>query len=99
MGRQLIDIREMSEIQQSHYYIEALPLDAAESLLKEQGFAVESHKDGFIINAEKEQIPAIINLFSAKEQQLFAIQPYRKTLEDEFLEMTGGGQIAEAHTK
>ncbi|KAA0948744.1 ABC transporter ATP-binding protein [Sporosarcina sp. ANT_H38] len=95
----LIDIREMSEIQQSHYYIEALPLDAAESLLKEQGFAVESHKDGFIINAEKEQIPAIINLFSAKEQQLFAIQPYRKTLEDEFLEMTGGGQIAEAHTK
>ena len=67
--------------------------------MKEQGFTVESHKDGFIINAEKEQIPALIKQFGAKEQQLFAVQPYRKTLEDEFLEMTGGGQIAEAHTK
>jgi len=95
----LIDIREMADTQKSHYYIEALPRDAAEIFLKEQGFTVESHKEGFIINAEKEQIPALIKQFDAKEQQLFAIQPYRKTLEDEFLEMTGGGQIAEAHTK
>jgi len=95
----LIDIREMSSTQQSHYYIEALPRDAAEQFLNEQGFTVESHKDGFIINAEKAQIPALIKQFSSKEQQLFAVQPYRKTLEDEFLEMTGGGQIAEAHTK
>lgn len=95
----LIDIREMLDTQQSHYYIEALPRDAVESFLQEQGFTVESHKDGFIINAEKAQIPALIKQFSANEQQLFAVQPYRKTLEDEFLEMTGGGQIAEAHTK
>lgn len=95
----LIDIREMSDTQQSHYYIEALPRDAVESFLQEQGFTVEAHKDGFIINAEKAQIPALIKQLSAKEQQLFAVQPYRKTLEDEFLEMTGGGQIAEAHTK
>ncbi len=95
----LIDIREMSDTQQSHYYIEALPRDAVESFLQEQGFTVEAHKDGFIINAEKTQIPALIKQLSAKEQQLFAVQPYRKTLEDEFLEMTGGGQIAEAHTK
>lgn len=95
----LIDIREMSDTQQSHYYIEALPRDAVESFLQEQGFTVESHKDGFIINAEKAQIPALIKQFSANEHQLFAVQPYRKTLEDEFLEMTGGGQIAEAHTK
>jgi len=95
----LIDIREMSSTQQSHYYIEALPRDAVEQFLNEQGFTVESLKDGFIINAEKAQIPALIKQFSSKEQQLFAVQPYRKTLEDEFLEMTGGGQIAEAHTK
>ncbi|MHA6259081.1 ABC transporter ATP-binding protein [Sporosarcina sp. CAU 1771] len=95
----LIDIREMSETQESHYYIEALPLDATEVFLKEEGFSVESYKDGFIINAEKEQIPALIQQFTARKQQLFAVQPHRKTLEDEFLEMTGGGQIAEAHTK
>ena len=95
----LIDIREMSETQESHYYIEALPLDSAESLLGAEGFTVESFKDGFIINAEKEQIPALIQQLTAQEIQLFAVQPHRKTLEDQFLEMTGGGQIAEAHTK
>lgn len=95
----LIDIREMSGMQESHYYIEALPREAAEALLKEEGFSVESYQDGFIINAEKEQIPALIQQFTVQNQQVFAIQPYRKTLEDEFLEMTGGGQIAEAHTK
>ena len=95
----LIDIREMSETRESHYYIEAMPLETAESLLRAEGFTVEPHKEGFIINAEKEQIPALIQQFTAQEYQLFAVQPYRKTLEDEFLEMTGGGQIAEAHTK
>ncbi len=95
----LIDIREMSGMQDSFYYIEAQPRESTEALLKEEGFSVESHEDGFIINAEKEQIPALIQQFTVQNQQVFAIQPYRKTLEDEFLEMTGGGQIAEAHTK
>ena len=53
--------------------------------LQAEGFTVEPHKDGFIINAEKAQIPALIKQFSAKEQQLFAVQPYRKTLEDRVL--------------
>lgn len=95
----LIDMREMSGVQGSFYYIEALPREAAEALLQEEGFSVEPHQDGFIINAEKEQIPALIQRFSVQSQQIFAVQPYRKTLEDEFLEMTGGGQIAEAHAK
>ena len=64
-----------------------------------EGFTVEPLNDGFIINAEKAQIPALIQQFTAQELQLFAVNPHRKTLEDQFLEMTGGGQIAEAHTK
>ena len=55
--------------------------------------------DGFIIEAEKEQIPAIMKKLATEEIQLFAVNPHRKTLEDQFLEITGGGQIAEAHTK
>ncbi len=95
----LIDIREMSDIQESHYYIEALPRDAAENLLEGEGFTVKSYNEGFIIKANKEQIPALIQQFTVQQLQLFAVQPHRKTLEDEFLEMTGGGQIAEAHAK
>ncbi|AMQ04587.1 ABC transporter ATP-binding protein [Sporosarcina sp. resist] len=95
----LIDIRDMTEEQESHYYIEAFPAETAESMLKAEGFNVEAHKEGFIINAEKTQIPGLIQQIAAHEMQLFAVQPHRKTLEDQFLEMTGGGQIAEAHTK
>jgi len=95
----LIDIKEVAEVQESHYYIEAMPLETAESLLRAKGFTVESHKDGFIINAEKLQIPGLIQELTTLEYQVFIVQPHRKTLEDQFLEMTGGGQIAEAHTK
>ena len=50
----LIDIREMSETQESHYYIEAFPIEAAEEMLKAEGFTVEAYNDGFVINAEKD---------------------------------------------
>lgn len=95
----LIDIREMSEAQDSFYYIEASPLDRLESVLKAEGFTFETYEEGFIIKAEKTQIPGLVQQMTAQEMQLFAIQPHRKTLEDQFLEMTGGGQIAEAHAK
>ncbi|WP_342515167.1 ABC transporter ATP-binding protein [Sporosarcina sp. FSL K6-1522] len=95
----LIDMREMSEAQASFYYVEASPMDAAKRLLSAEGFTVEAYKDGWIINAEKAQIPVLVGQMAEQKLQLFAIQPYRKTLEDQFLEMTGGGQIAEAHAK
>lgn len=96
---QLIDIRDMAEARESYYYIEALPTEAAEEMLKAEGFAVEAYNGGFIINAERARIPGLIQEMTAQKLQLFAVQPHRKTLEDQFLEMTGGGQIAEAHTK
>ena len=95
----LIDIEEVSEAKESYYYIEAAPSDALESLLLAEELTVEPLAEGFIINAEKAQIPALIQKLAAEEIQLFAVNPHRKTLEDQFLEMTGGGQIAEAHTK
>jgi ABC-2 type transport system ATP-binding protein len=95
----LIDIRDMTVEQESYYYIEIFPVELAESMLKDEGFTVEAFKDGFIINAEKTKIPGLVQQIAAHEMQLFAVQPHRKTLEDQFLEMTGGGQIAEAHTK
>ncbi len=95
----LIDVEETEDTKKSHYYIEAMPLVAAKNLLVAQGFTVESFNAGFIINAEKEQIPELIKKLSVEEIALFAVNPHRKTLEDQFLEMTGGGQIAEAYTK
>ncbi|MBB4824606.1 ABC-2 type transport system ATP-binding protein [Sporosarcina luteola] len=95
----LIDIREMSETQGSYYYVEATPVEQVETLLAAQGFNIEQSKNGFIVNAEQAQIPGIVRSFIAEGVEVFAVQPHKKTLEDEFLEMTGGGQIAEALTK
>ncbi|WP_249336528.1 ABC transporter ATP-binding protein [Sporosarcina sp. Marseille-Q4063] len=95
----LIDIDEMTDTKKSHYYIEALPLSAVESILVAEGFEVELFNEGFIIEAEKEQIPGLMKKLATEGILLFAVNPHRKTLEDQFLEMTGGGQIAEAHTK
>lgn len=95
----LIDIREMSEARESYYYIETSPSEKAKQLLLDGGFTVEEFKDGLIVNAEQHQIPGLVESFIAEGLQVYAVQPHRKTLEDEFLEMTGGGQIAEAYAK
>ena len=95
----LIDIREMNQKEEAHYYFEAQPLEQTRGLLVELGLTVEESGLGFITKVEQQQIPAIIQTMVAANLQLFAVQPFRKTLEDQFLEMTGGGQIAESHKK
>lgn len=95
----LIDVEEVSSVKESFYYIEATPLEDVERILIAEGCKVESFKDGLIFNMEKEQIPAFIQKLTAEGMNVFAVQPHRKTLEDQFLEMTGGGQIAESHQK
>lgn len=95
----LIDIREMSETRESFYYIEASPLEKAKQLLLDGGFTAEAFRGGVLVNAEQHQIPGLVESFIAEGLQVYAVQPQRKTLEDEFLEMTGGGQIAEAYAK
>ncbi len=95
----LIDVEEVSTSKMSYYYIEVAPLEAVEQLFIDEGRQVERFKEGLIVNAEKEEIPMLIQKLTAEDIQLFAVQPHRRTLEDQFLEMTGGGQIAESHQK
>jgi ABC-2 type transport system ATP-binding protein len=95
----LIDIREMSETSESFYYLEATPAEKAKQMLLDGGLTVEEFKNGLLVNAEQHHIPGLVESFIAEGLQVYAVQPHRKTLEDEFLEMTGGGQIAEANAK
>jgi len=96
---QLIDIREMNQKEEAHYYIEAQPADQTQEFLVAQGLVLEASGTGFVTKVEQEKIPALIQAMVTANLQVFAIQPFRKTLEDQFLEMTGGGQIAESHKK
>ncbi|PIC77279.1 MULTISPECIES: ABC transporter ATP-binding protein [Sporosarcina] len=95
----LVDIRDMSETAQSHYYFELSPTEKAHGLLVSNGFTPKLLPVGLVLQVEKDQVPFIVQLLTANEIEVFAVQPHRKTLEDQFLEMTGGGQIAESYTK
>ncbi|WP_432353577.1 ATP-binding cassette domain-containing protein [Sporosarcina sp. A2] len=95
----LVEIRDMRDTQESHYYVEATPADQTLELLGSFGFKAEQVSEGFVIQAEKTQIPKLVQELLVAGIELYAIQPHRKTLEDQFLELTGGGQLAETNPK
>lgn len=96
---QLIDIRDIHNETTSLYYIEATPSEDVASLLQKLNYSFTVENNGIVAEVKKENIPTLIAQLVAESIQLFAVQPYQKTLEDQFLEMTGGGQIAEAYSK
>ncbi|MGE7954143.1 ABC transporter ATP-binding protein [Lysinibacillus xylanilyticus] len=95
----LIDIRDINIETSSFYYIEAAPKDDVAIHLQKSDYNFTVENNGFAVEIKKEDIPKLITQFVNAEIQLFAVQPHQKTLEDQFLEMTGGGQIAEANSK
>ncbi len=95
----LIDIRDINVETSSFYYIEATPNDQAAALLQKLDYNFVAENNGYVLEIKKEDIPNLIAQFVQEGIQLFAVQPHQKTLEDQFLEMTGGGQIAEANAK
>jgi ABC-2 type transport system ATP-binding protein len=95
----LIDMREMKNDDQSHYYIETEQNANITTVFADSGIVFEQHEKGWLVQAEKTQIPAIVQSLVANDINIYAVNPYHKTLEDQFLEMTGGGQIAETNSK
>lgn len=95
----LIDLREMNEDQGSHYYLETAPHAGLAKVLQAASIPFEQHEKGWVLQVEQAQIPRLVKSLTEENIDVFAIQPYRKTLEDQFLEMTGGGQIASSNTK
>ena len=96
---ELIDIKNVNDLQRSRYYIQAEPLELAGEVLTGIGFPTVLHDKGYLIDSGAEHIPGVINLSVGAGVRIFAVQPYRETLESQFLEMTGGGEIAQTHTK
>lgn len=90
---QIIDSFEINNVQTSTYYIEVAQKDKFSSM--ENIKIVSAEKDGFIVEIDKENVPTLIRQLVQQEIDIFTIQPAQKTLEDQFLEMTGGGAIDE----
>ncbi|MGM9967004.1 MULTISPECIES: ABC transporter ATP-binding protein [unclassified Rummeliibacillus] len=94
---QLIEIREMTTEQQPIYYLEAGP--DSEQLLTTQNYVFEKFGNGYLVSIDRDAVPKLISKLSSEGIDIFAIQPHHQSLEDQFLEITGGGQIVKASAK
>lgn len=93
----LIDIRDLQNTVVSLYYIEPTSLQSGAAVLEKHGYTFTVQGDGMIVEIEKKDVPVLTQHLFEAGVQLYTVQPHVKTLEDQFLEMTGGGAIAEIH--
>ena len=95
----LIDVRDITQQTASFYSFEVDAADAFAQLLTTQSLNFKLVNGVFEVEAEKAQVPTIVSQAVAANVQIYLVAPIQKTLEDQFLEMTGGGAIAETNTK
>ena len=93
----LIDIRDLQNTAVSLYYIEPTSVQAGSAVLEKHDYTFAVQGDGLIVEIEKKDVPVLTQQLFEAGVQLYTVQPHVKTLEDQFLEMTGGGAIAEVH--
>lgn len=77
------------------YLIDALPVEEAlNAIMKMDGVReVKAVPEGIEVVAERDQIPDILADLMRMNIRIYSVQERRQSLEDRFLEMTGGGQI------
>lgn len=88
---ELIDIRELQVEEASQYYVEVGQIEKLMQLIGDK--TITKQNDGYVIDLLKEDVPAFIRSLVEAEIDIYNIQPIQKRLEDQFIEMTGGGAI------
>lgn len=80
---------------QKTYLIEASPAEKAISVIRgmDPTLQVKAVEGGVEILTDRERIPLILTALMTNEISIYSAQAHRMSLEDRFLEMTGGGQI------
>jgi len=96
----LVDIKTIEDFIGSNdkaqtYLIEAAPVDKAIMAIRviDGVREVKSVPEGLEVLTEREIIPVIVAELIRMDIQIYGVQMQRQSLEDRFLEMTGGGQI------
>ncbi|MDF2724458.1 MAG: transporter related [Paenibacillus sp.] len=97
----LVDVKPIQYFTQTNeqtqtYVIEAQPSELALEALRqmERVQAVKVDGAGLIeVTTERECVPDILDGLMQRRVRIYGVQQVRQTLEDRFLEITGGGQI------
>lgn len=88
---ELIDIRELQVEEASQYYVEVGQIEKLVQLIGEK--TITKQNDGYVIDLLKDDVPAFIRSLVEAEIDIYNIKPIQIRLEDQFIEMTGGGAI------
>lgn len=86
----LIDIRELKQQEQTHYILEA---DNAEAILQQNDVSYTQDDNRYTLQIAKKDIPKLVANLVAGGAAIYSISAQHKTLEDEFLAVTGGEAI------
>lgn len=89
----LIDERMIQSDEKTRMQLKAEPAELVENYLTSNGYVFTLHEGVFLLDMKEEKVPGLINELVAQQVQIFAISAVHETLEEQFLQMTGGGQI------
>lgn len=90
----IIDIRELTAQVSEGFYVEVGQVEEFEKVI---GGRATREKSGFIVSIQREQMPDFVRELVAANIDVYTIQPVKKGLEEQFIEMTGGGAIDAIH--
>ncbi len=91
------EVRDFVDAEEEHAVLFLIdPLPEADSYLKKMfpDYQLTVTEDGILAKIKREQIPDLNAMLVTHGIRVYGIQKATKTLEDRFLEITGGGQIA-----
>lgn len=90
IGEKKIQVKQEKATEQQIVRFEISPADKAASLLPATSQAVTG---GFEVEMVRAEIPHLVQKLVTNNIEIFAIEPRMKSLEDEFLEITGGKSV------
>jgi len=96
----LIDVRTLKELatdtgEEVAVTFEVEPMDRAVHLIQQQfpDMRLTSSEKQVVVATQREVIPDIVAALAAEQVRIFGVTATNKSLEDSFLELTGGNQI------
>lgn len=94
---QIVETRDIRASQQSRYRFD-IDNEGLE-VLNSYNYTFTQLENFTIVDIERDQVPALIAQLVKKNIAIYAVTPYQESLEDQFLQVTGGDMHVPTHTK
>lgn len=94
---QIVETRDIRASQQSRYRFD-IDNEGLE-VFNSYNYTFTQLENFTIVDIERDQVPALIAQLVEKNIDIYAVTPYQESLEDQFLQLTGGDMHVPTHTK